>query len=320
VIRAKPFTDDYTNDVYSVAALYGVLFDMYKTHGLIDISGILLANATPSLPFDYATSKTFSEIVDNRAIEFKGRSPIVAWSGGIDSTTVLAAFVKNKIDFKVIISPQAEMEAKELYDYVVANYSTVQLPPGSDLSDWNETSVIVTGDVCDKLYPCIAANLDPNIKPFKYQVADGDLIEEPTTVDDAYLWNNVKEQFILAYCRHFKCEAVEAERVYSTVITPFIDAFPFPIVHYYQLKWAIKLILKLPYEKVRFAIKTKTNNSVHAFYDMVDFKKWALSNLDNNFAQYSMSYASYKLPNKQYSFDVFGLQSILNKTKRISPF
>lgn len=292
-----------------------------------DRSGIFFNNMVANIPTQTHTDKSFAQITDETVLTYSDKNVLIAWSGGIDSTTVLAAFVKNKIPFKVTINASSESENKELYDHLVSNYDVVNIPQRihsskADLNFLNDEYCIVTGDCADQLYPGIHHSYVPGGFHFKRVFGHKNFatLYQPyfdAPVEEKYLFNNAKQSFIECYCRYFKCDTDQAESIYDNYLLPHIRQFPFEVKHYYQLVWFFKFIF---YYKTHSRNHFNYDGEVKAFFDTEDYQRWALTNLDYNWNTYSTHYNNYKLFEKQYNYEVFGMESLLRQTKYQSSF
>lgn len=323
IINTKTFVDNNLENFYQI----GTIMSTHLKHGYrigqpYDRSGLFFPNPNPEIPTDTYTSKTFEQIVDETALTFAGKNPIVAWSGGIDSTLVVAAFVKNNIDFKVTVGKSARFENPELYDYFIANYNTIAIPDNNDLSGITEPGVIVSGFPCDNLWPEIHTDFIPgtySLVELVSQSPDYDLSEFPylmDPVDPVHLYNNVKERVVRGHSRYYQCSEEQSSNYYDTYLQPIIDRFPFEVNHYYQFKYFMKFIFcYYRCKQDQFINGTNCVHEVYPFFDTDDFQRWSITNLDYNFQTYCMNYKTEKMPSKQYSYSVFGLPSILELHK-----
>jgi hypothetical protein len=321
-IDVKNSLDDNINNFQRVATILGELTTRKPENAYFDRSGIFFYNENPNIPKNTYTEKSYAQIVDETALTYLNKNPVVAWSGGIDSTTILAAFYKNKIPFRVTINEKSQLEHTELYDYVVNNFETINISNDLILSEVDLGDLVVTGEGNDQLYPRIAHNLIPGRPTFKELITLEDFETKwkqtfDLEVDEKYLYNNVREYFIDLYSRYYNCNTSDAVVIYENYLLPKIEKFPFEVKHFYQLMWFFKFIFKWQDTVTdRFAKKTELDpNKVVSFYNTEDFQRWAITNLDNNFNQYSMHYLTYKQPSKDYSYSVFKMESILQKTK-----
>jgi hypothetical protein len=285
-----------------------------------DRSGLFFANPSPTIPSDIHTDKTFTQIVDETALTYAGKNPIVAWSGGIDSTTVVASFIKNNIPFRVTINSKAQTENPDLYDYLVANHNTITIPNNNNLSNFQEEGIVVTGECADQLYPGIRTNLIPNVPNWRQIVMEGSIDNHSdmlmSDVDTQYLYDNVRESFTTRHSNNFKCNVTKSQELYDNYLLPIINTFPVTINHFYELKFFYKFIFKYQ-DCIRdnFVNGTGIKNEVVAFFNTDDFQRWALTNMDYNFENYSTNYTKYKTPNREYNHSVLQLDSLLNQTK-----
>lgn len=314
--------DDDINNFERVVSMLAEVTIRKPEDTYYDRSGIFFNNESVSIPEDTYTQKSYAQIIDETALTYLNRNPVVAWSGGIDSTTILAAFHKNNVPFRITINEKSQAEHPELYDYIVNNFETINIPNNLKLDEIDLGELIVTGEGNDQLYPRIAHNLIPGRPPFKDLIMLENFETEwkesfDLPVDNAYLFNNVKEYFVNLYSRYYNCDSSVGVAVYENYLLPKIENFPFEVKHFYQLMWFFKFIFKWQDTTTdRFAKKTGLDpNKVVSFYNTEDFQRWAITNLDDNFNNYSMHYMTYKQPNKDYSYSVFGMESILQKTK-----
>jgi hypothetical protein len=267
---------------------------------------------------------TYAQIVDETAMTYAGQNPIVAWSGGIDSTVIVAAFIKNNIDFRVTVGKCSLKENPEMHAHLVANYKTIEIPDDNDFSNIADTSsIIVTGEPNGHLFSRLKQNYLPNVQTFNSIITSAENVN-PSDYDDEllaevpneYLYNNVREYFIKKYQDNYKSTEEEASTLYDEYLKPKIDKFPFEVKHYYQLVFFFKLIFG--YQEILTApfIKgSKCKNPVRAFFDTQNFQRWAITNLDANFEAYSTNYKTEKYVCKEYIYDVFKMPSQLELHK-----
>ena len=62
------------------------------------------------------------------------------------------------------------------------------------------------------------------------------------------------------------------------------------------------------------------NNTFKAFYHTDDFQRWSITNFEDNYKTQSTTYLTMKSTVKQYSYDVFGINEVLEQHKRASGF
>jgi hypothetical protein len=332
VIDVRSFDDPNNDKFYKVGfVIYGVLpLDAYKRIPKDRSGGIFLSD-NPSIPFvcenipiDTYTDLTYAQIVDETAMTYAGQNPIVAWSGGIDSTVIVAAFIKNNIDFRVTVGKCSLKENPEMHAHLVANYKTIEIPDDNDFSNIADTSsIIVTGEPNGHLFSRLKQNYLPGVRKFNDLITSAEIVnpldysdELLAEVPNEYLYNNVREYFITKYQDKYKSTEQEASTLYDEYLKPKIDKFPFEVKHYYQLVFFFKLIFG--YQEILTApfIKgSKCKNPVRAFFDTQNFQRWAITNLDANFEAYSTNYKTEKYVCKEYIYDVFKMPGQLELHK-----
>jgi hypothetical protein len=105
-INAEYFENDTElNQIYRTL----VMLPIHRE--LTDRSGIFLSGDQVTIPQDTHTTKTYATIMDETAQSYADLNPIVLWSGGMDSTAILAAFVKNNINFSVTLDANTQAES-----------------------------------------------------------------------------------------------------------------------------------------------------------------------------------------------------------------
>ena len=325
VIRCQTHIDPIINKFYELAILCSTeLKKGYKKNAPYDRSGLFFDNPNPTIPADTHTDKRIEQILDETALSYANQNPIIAWSGGIDSTAIVASFVKNNIDFRVTVGKSSQKENPELHDYFVANFNTITIPDDNNLSGIEDkTSLIITGEPADHLFPEISTNFDPNNVNFIDVISGGDDIDIDnyaniflTPVDQQYLYNNVREYFVTRHANYYQCDKSKGEDLYDTYLLPIIEKFPFEVKHYYQFKFFFKFIFNYQATIDSHFIKgSKCKNPTRGFFDTPDFQRWALTNLDYNFENYAVNYKTDKLFLREYSHKIFSFNSVLNAVK-----
>jgi len=313
--------------------------DIGRVNPSDDRFGVFLDNPNKSLSLsDLQTTKTFSEITDETALTYANKNVAVAWSGGIDSSLIVAALYKNKIDFKVtVMHEQCEAENPDMYEWVIKNCNIIELNEETrfnDLYDHVENGgSLVSGDPADQLFPSIRYNLMPGVQTQKniylenYSYSEEDLKLLTQSYPDEYFYNNIKERI------EFNCKMIEtrfnlpsnfADDVIQFIIQRLLIN-NLAIQHFYQLKWLVKFIFKYNKNLQRLSMLVKRsfmkydrediNFVQYDFFDTLDYQAWAWTNLNNNFSTQSLTAYTYKLDAKQYIVDVTGLQSQLSLIK-----
>jgi len=301
----------------------------YSQTFMFDPSGWFFSNPNPSIILDN-TDKTLTQIMDETALTYAelDSPPVIMWSGGIDSNAIVAAFVKNNIPFKVTINEKARADFPELYDHIVANYTTVTIREDLNLIESGITDdVIVTGHCADTLFPGLVHNANLDYPNFDAIISQDKFAEYEnylnTPVDDSLKYNNAESYFKDRYKFMYGYTDEQTQDYWDNYLKPKIDKFPFTVNHWYQLKHYIQYIFQYENEKTSYANAVSGGydpNKIKVFFAADDFARWQNTNMDSNFELYSQHYTQYKYPLKQYAYDVFGIDSILTRYKQRANF
>lgn len=311
-----------------------VMLPVPKT-GLTDRSGIFLSNAQSTIPQDTNTTKTYATIMDETAQSYAGLNPVVLWSGGVDSTAILAAFVKNNIDFTVTLDANTQAEAPVMYDYVQANFNCLPLNNYSFtetdrlgfLKEKITDRVFVTGDCNDQIFPILQHHLAIGKKFFKFHVkavgteAINSFYKLP--VENSIKYMPARDYFVANHSRIHSCETSQSETLYDSVIASKLSQFPISTQYAYQLISYFRFIFKYQMHLDGLNDWNTTNNfnnTFKAFYHTDDFQRWSITNFEDNYKTQSTTYLTMKSTVKQYSYDVFGINEVLEQHKRASGF
>ena len=286
---------------------------------------------------DLHTEKSFAEVTDLAAQSYAGKNIAVAWSGGIDSSLIVAALHKHNIDFKVTVMPQrCRAENPDMYDWVLANCDIIELDEDThflNLYDHVVSGVeIISGDPADILFPSIRYNLLPNSVArqslYTPEGGYGDNLEVLNqSYPDEYFYNNITQR-LADKCLKLSTEFTLPENFSEDVVKFFIDRLAknnIEFKHYYQLKWLTKFTFKYAglqqrvsrIIKNRFAYYGRPQVEVvqHDFFDTMEYQSWAWTNLDHVFDTQSLTALTQKIEAKEYIVEVTNLQSQLNLVK-----
>ena len=267
-------------------------------------------------PFEIIPDR-LSDLIDQRAIELnslaksQGRRILIMWSGGIDSTVVLAAFIKNLppadlANISVLLTLNSISENPEFYQTQIAG--KIHCMPYLDyvVSEENiKKYMVLHGDPADCLFgPSVAmySDLIPegnHLKPFK---------------DNVSLIANSIEKKSLRTIKRLRVEGFG--RWYAKKVTDNLLEVAPPGVetisdwwwwHYYNLKWEFSIL--------RYVLRRKTDGfetqplSPHAiesivkdtFFNTDKFQQWSYSNLRNHIGK---DLSTHKLQAKQYIYEL----------------
>jgi len=302
---------------------------------LTDRSGIFLSNARVTIPQDTRTTKTYATIMDETAQSYADLNPVVLWSGGVDSTAILAAFVKNNISFTVTFDANTKADAPVMYDYIQANFNCIDLKNYTfnqeEYPRFPKENVInrifVTGDCNDQLFPVLQHHLAIGKIFFKFHVRDvgtkaiNNFYKLP--VEDRIKYMPSRDYFVANHSRIHGCTIAESGVLYDSVVAPKLSQFPIATEYAYQLVSYFRFIFK--YQMHLDALNdwnttNGLNNTFKAFYNTDDFQRWSITNFEDNYKTQSTTYLTMKNNVKQYSYDVFGINEVLEQHKRATGF
>lgn len=240
-------------------------------------------------------TKSFSDICDDRALflmekaKRDNRKIAVMYSGGIDSTVILCALLKNcsEQDIKnhvvVLLTDHSILENQNFYhDYVIKKFecvSSYRFPYFLGNDDY----IVISGENADQLFGSQVVAKFIAYRTFDYlftplEQAEGELIS----------WFTLKlaethKQYGEHYYRLFK---------------KLCDAAPIPIDNVYKFFWWINFTNKwqsvyvriLPYARNRAGVKLEDNYTT--FFCTDEFQLWSLNN-PNNLVKESLDNVKY---------------------------
>ena len=303
-----------------------------------DRFGIFFDNPNKTLSLsDLHTERSFAEITDLTAQTYAGKNAAVCWSGGVDSSLIVAALNKHNIDFKVTVMPnQCRLENPDMYDWVLKNCTIIELDEATSFNNLydhvSSGGSTVSGDPADQLYPSFRYNLLPGHLEMRHLYSRdsgyGDNLELLTqTYPPEQFYNNLQDRLV------FKCQNVVNEFDVPETFTEdvcgyindrlFVNNLRFS--HHYQLKWLVKFIFR--YNKnIQRMTRTLKNRFFHYnrdpvdivhydFFDTIDYQSWAWTNLDEYFDTQAVNALTHKMEAKEYIADVTQLPSQLNLVK-----
>lgn len=287
----------YYYNAYAMPAVNGPLavipgFD--ATRKLFDVPDVI-----PLLPFGrLITPKKLSEICDERAAQIhqlakdNGKKIYVYWSGGIDSTAVLVALLKQGAakDLVLVMNEASITEYPEFYKTYVDGKLTVNMVTyrhGDEIpipvQHYLKDGIVCTGELGDQMFGA------------------GKYVDLPDT-------NVLLAEWRGKYGHHKAIDKYEA----------FASACPVPINNLKEFWWWGNYAVK--YTNVAFRMlltsyKFELEKDVFHFFHTTDFNDWAVSTpMEERF--YGTDLRKYKQPLKDYIFTFTKDGNYqLNKTK-----
>jgi hypothetical protein len=328
------FHDDYWDQVHADSGIGGKFFvDIAKR---LTTSRFVTRNGEWSMPweqelipgfempaYDPNFTKTFEQVSDERAIEVKARINngerfAVMYSGGIDSTVVMAALIRNLTTEElksVIVCSSAETIIENPYfwaNFIVDKFTirNSQLNKYDDLIE--DGYVPITADEGDCTFGTIFglnlyANFDHHIKdlspetrerlkPLKYKISDGD-IHFSAYKDILIKHMSVKEND--RFAELFYEKLVKNINTCGVPVHSLHDFFWWEIFNIKYLNCAVRGAL---YYNDRVEWRTAMD-TVMNWYSGHDIQRWSMAN-NNNGQKIRNTVASYKQCAKDYIWTV----------------
>lgn len=247
------------------------LFDRSRT-----INTGLSAKVLRPIPKDTYTSKSLEQIIDERVNDFD--YPTILFSGGLDSTTVLSAFIKNKKPCRVTYNDNSIKEYPKMFmNLMNKKYEFIDLVHLSEI-DLDEEQ-FTSGECGDQMYG--SALMLPYIVEGTLQNSYKYIKEFEITEDMEILFKNAP---------------VKIETVYDAV-------------------WWINFTLK--YQDVQTRMHRNgfiVGKNINHFFDTDDFDRWTITNHKVNRLVNSLT--THKSHFREYIMkSIHDLDYVTNKTK-----
>ncbi len=243
---------------------------------------------------DTLTDKSFSEIADARVkrIYKKASKPLmVLWSGGIDSTVVIAALEKHNIPYVAGVSITTEREYPWLYKKLKAQNKIININ-NSLISRLQKKYHLVTGNIGDQIIGSMRYFLKNKGIFGMHELRPGLTKDWHDSVDTQY------------------------HEMFDTVF----EKLPIKIIDYADCLWAMNYMLKYQFQFLRYKIQWDMDvldyDSYSNFFHSKDFQSWGISNRDlNKQFIFDNREIDYKLVYKQYIVDQLGDKKYLKARK-----
>ena len=245
------------------------------------------------------------ELMDQRAQDFLGKQVVVQWSGGVDSTAVLLALIKNgvqKEDLQIFYSQGSVAEYPKLYEYLLQNKFNL-----FEVSDWRQdlgsvtTDVITNGWCADQLYGSLFFH--EGYRQYHWS------IEKLLTTTEAPYGKLTEEQ------------AKEFTQIYKDAAKKTLGL---DLVIAAHLGWFVNFCMKWTWVSTYnelFLLGTKNGRKTRCFFDTDYFQSWAVNNFSKMSEHniYGKKTQYYKRDLKEYCNEVFPDSEFLEtKTKNPS--
>ena len=269
--------------------------------------------------YDPGFSMSWSDVTDQRALELEklctdqDRDLVVQWSGGIDSTCMLSAIIKNfssvsQQRVKVACNWGSVIENPAFYhNHILGRY--VILDINDQTRDLNDNSLVVGGEIADKISMTMG-NLDQSLG-----VRDRDLFSLP--------WRSNKHRL------HSYLTSVTTSQDFAdwfiTVIAANIESVSVPVETCFDFLWWASFNYhwygSVLLEWLHHYRHTKQSWSQHRdkfvrWYETAEYQQWAMNN--HLGSKYGTRLDLIKQQAKQYIFDLDANQWYLKYKIKIS--
>lgn len=234
----------------------------------------------------------------------------IFWSGGIDSSMVVVAFIEAKgLDYakkkiKIVMTPESIIENPYMYySYILPHLDIVS---GEHIdSMFKRDKIIVTGELNDQL---IGSDVMRDFIAFK------------GTKDTFTPW---QQSEIERYYFDHKGMPKEHAEVWADVLTTCVKTAPCPVYDYWDYYWYITFACKWMYVSHRllvYADPSYIEYSNHddfyfyqrSFYASENFQKWAMKNPDK---KHQYTWQSHKWYPRKIVADFMKESAYLEKNK-----
>jgi len=259
--------------------------------------------------YDATFNQSWSEITDQRCHELRQRyfdkKWVIAWSGGIDSTTMLASIIKNlpAADFDNIIIACNKFSVWEnpkfFQDFVQPNFQTIDSMELLDQGILNKY-IVINGEPSDQLFA--GANIFPMMLSYGVDSLEKDIVKDA--------------DFIIKYIAYTprkvggEIPGEDFAQWYYTALIDNIRSVDIPVNTFHDLMWwvcfnftwtSVKLRELESYRNISSA-EAYMKNFVH-WFDSDSYQLWAMTNNLRD-QKYGSNLCHYKLAAKQYIFDL----------------
>ena len=281
-----------------------------------------------TMPILKHISDRLFDIFDQRALELndmakkQNKHIVIQWSGGIDSTAVVVAFIKNLpiadlTNISIALSTDSVLENPDFYYKFIKN-SIKCIPYASVVvnDEFLNNNILLHGDPADCIFgPSVsmfASLIDSGMHraPFKDNIGlIASTIESNPRINEmgvqgfgAWYTNKVTENLL---------------QVAPDDVTTISDWWWW---HYFNLKWEFSIARPLfrnrpsPHNQSTISATNLEDLYANCFYGSDKFQLWSYSNLNNHI---SGDVSTHKLLTKQYIYQLHQDDTYLSLKKKI---
>lgn len=250
------------------------------------------SNPMYAAPMFRSNTDKLSDLLDQRALEIleisktQNKKVMVLWSGGIDSTTVLASLIKNwpQQDLEnliVVMNSNSILENIEFYQKFISNKLLCLHYPKLDITDDTfSKNIIIHGDPADCLYgPSTVAyraliESGQHHEPYEKHLNRMAELIQPTVSSPHYV-----EDFGKWWVNKV---TINLREVNPENITTVADWWWWT---YFNFKWEFSCQRPLTFNRKDFKKGISTENLQNfantTFYNTPEFQNWSYTNLKN---------------------------------------
>lgn len=262
-------------------------------------------------PFNFINT-SLSDLLDQRAIEInlqanKSHKRIaLMWSGGIDSTTVLSAFIKNSTqeqlsNITVVLTPSSILENFNFYkNFIYEKFECVSYHTIDITNEFLDNNILIHGDPGDCLFGPSLSMYEPmlqdrsHLKPWKDNLHN--IVEY---IDRKANQNKIPNGFAQWYADKITNNLLETQ---PPGVESVADWWWW---HYYNFKWEFSVWR--PFFKMRSNLQDPISNTnieslvTNTFFNTDAFQQWSYSNLKTHVGS---SKQDHKMQAKKYIFEL----------------
>jgi hypothetical protein len=253
--------------------------------------------------YDSTFAKTFADVTDEQCnlwLQQKSNRPwAVCWSGGIDSTVIVAAILKNTMsadreNIHIVCDRASVYENPDFfYDHVRPNFKIIDVQT-KKMNQLYDTYYVIDGILADQLY-CGQAGVGMT-EEFPGSL-DFNCRTNPDTLLN-YIASKIDRPFAEWYYEHMMVNI-------NSVNIPIETYYDFWWWQFFNYVWSDHVIQ----HNVSALLTSRDSNSIkqyldnHLFwYGTADYQQWSMNNNQNK-TKYGSSLAETKLPSKQYIYN-----------------
>lgn len=270
-------------------------------------------NVCPMSEFDPNFKLNYHDCCMHRMLDFDaqynrtGRKFRIMYSGGIDSSAIVAAFInfygldKASQIVEICCSPESINENPWLWDRYIRRGKFTLVPSVKHTSMWNDDVVVVSGEINDQLF-------------------GGDGLARYKRNRDIYSTKNPDDYVYASFSK--KNEITD---YYLNVLSPQLSKAPFPLLNFYMYIWwrnfssyygtnQLKQFSQIRLDKIPDHL---IENSYGQFFSSDEFQKWSMK-WHQDYPESFCDFDNQKKPCKDFIINVLNIPEYSDKIKHPS--